>query len=233
MLSKALAMHLGISDPTPFLAGDTITIPNIPAIKFSHDDQANLKTPEELSTSKSKYKNKKVIFLVRDIRDVIVSYYFELTKRNVVNPHYPQYQGNLSSFLRYKQGSVDTIIRYYNIWAENQHVPADFLLIRYEDIHNQPEKELRRVLDFIGLPSISDKIDGEAVRYASFDIMHKMEESTSVDSFKLQPGDKQDPESYKTRRGKIHGFTDYLSQDDIEYLDKKIHTELIDYFGYR
>jgi hypothetical protein len=191
-----------------------------------------LKTPAELSASKSEYKGKKVIFLVRDVRDVAVSYYFELTRRHNVNQHYPSYEGDLSSFLHHDQGSVDTIIHYYNLWEKNRNIPTAFLLIRYEDMVENANQELRKVLDFLGLPEVQAETIHQAVEFACFDNMHKLEESGELDSFRLQPGDKQDPESYKTRRGKVQGFVDYLSEEDIEYLNQKIKLQLSDYYGY-
>jgi len=234
MMGKALALHFGLDNINPLQTDEMAkTNARIPLLKFTHDDQPNLKTPAELKTNKTEYRGKKVIFLVRDIRDVVVSYYFELTKRQTVNPHYPPYQGDLSSFLRYTQGSLDTIIRYFNLWAENRTIPADFLLLRYEDITANAEHELRKVFDFLGLSEIKADTIRQAVEFARFDNMRKLEESGELASFRLQPGNKQDPESYKTRRGIVEGFRDYLSEEDIHYLDDKIKAELSAYFGYR
>jgi hypothetical protein len=233
MLGKALALHFGLDSINPLQIDEMAsTNARIPTIKFTHDDQPNLKNPAELSASKAEYKGKKVIFLVRDVRDVVVSYYFELTRRQTVNPHYPPYQGNISSFLRHDQGSVDTIIRYYNLWAENRYVPAAFLLIRYEDMVENTEQELCKVLNFLDLPEVQAETIHQAVESSRFDNMRKLEESGELDSFRLQPGNKKDPESYKTRRGKVQGFVDYLSEDDIEYLNQKIKTQLSDYYRY-
>src|SRR3954470_16339839 len=53
----------------------------VPAVFVYHDDLPQQKTPDELHASKSKYRHKKVIFLARDPRDVMVSQYFHRTKR--------------------------------------------------------------------------------------------------------------------------------------------------------
>ncbi len=232
MLGKVISTHLGMEEATALQLGDLISHPAIPTLKFTHDDQANLKTSAELNLTKNEYKHKKVIFLVRDVRDVVVSYYFELTKRHTVNPHYTPYEGDLSSFLRYERGSLDTIIHYYNIWAENRNLPQGFLLVRYEDLHAAPQAELRRVLDFIGLPQVADQVIADAVAYASFDNMRKLEASQALDTFRLRPGNENDPESFKTRRGKVKGFVDYLTADDIAYIDERVASELAPFFGY-
>jgi hypothetical protein len=127
---------------------------------------------------------------------------------------------------------VDTFIHFYNIWAMNRNIPESFMLIRYEDLHKNPACELRRVLDFLGLPDISDKIVREAVEYTRFERMQKLERQEAIKSPALTPGDKNDTESYKVRKGKVGGFTDYLDQSDSDYLNQKMK-ELSSYYGYR
>ena len=48
----------------------------------------------------------------------------------------------------------------------------------------------------------------------------------------LQPGDVNDPESYKVRRGKIGGYVDYLDPSDVEYADQAM-SALDPRFGYQ
>lgn len=206
---------------------------SIPNITLSHDDGPFWKKPDELVESKTQYKNKKVILLVRDPRDVVVSSYFEKIKRVHVYSDKEPYEGTLSDYLHEPVGSFDTILRFYNIWAEKCHTPRDFLLIRYEDMHVNPRNELRRVLDFIGLHTVNNEQVFEATRFASFENMRKMEEMDALNSFRLRPGDKNDEESYKTRKGKVGGFFDYLTQDEIEYLNRRMSELLTDFYGYK
>lgn len=234
MIGQVFALYVNEAEANP-LQPDEIARnhPGLPLIQFTHDDYPHLKTSAELSKTKQNYKGKKVIFLARDPRDVVVSYYFEVTRRASLNPNYPIIRLDLSAFLRYSVGSIDTIIHYYNIWAENRHLPGGFLLLRYEDLQAETERELRRVLDFIGLVNLPQELIHQAVKYTRFENMRRLEESGALDSFRLRPGDRYDPESFKTRRGKVGGFVDYLSQDDIAYLNHKIKTQLSPLFGYQ
>lgn len=50
--------------------------PGFPGIKWVHDDSAHWKKPDELNKSKLNYKYKKVIFMVSDPMDVVVSLFF-------------------------------------------------------------------------------------------------------------------------------------------------------------
>jgi Sulfotransferase domain len=198
----------------------------IPKIAVVHEDNPQWKSPAQLSPVKNLFRGKKVIFLVRDIRDVVVSLYFQKTRRD------REYHGSLTSFLKEKVGSVHTIIAYYNIWAKNQNVPEKFLLVRYEDLTADPSTELKKVLAFLGYPNVGNELIQEAIEYASFERMHKMEGEGKFRPFDMKPGDPKDPESYKTRKGKVGGYRDYLAPEDISYLNQKISKELSDFFEY-
>jgi len=38
----------------------------------------------------------------------------------------------------------------------------------------------------------------------------------------MQPGDTNDEESYKVRKGKVGGYLEYLSQDDMNFINQVI-----------
>ncbi len=236
LLGKLFALHFNLEiEETNIIFLDKLAsiCPEIPLIRFFHDDRPQWKTPDELSIDKTDYKSKKVIFLVRDIRDILVSLYFEKTKReHLYYSGERKYEGDLSSYIRCDIGSLKTIIKYYNIWAENINIPANFLLVRYEDMQKNPQEEMAKIIDFLEIGKIPDKIMSEAINYASFTNMRKLEESDNFNHFILKAGDKNEPESYKTRRGKVGGFVDYLSQTDIDYINQKIKAELSGFYRY-
>ena len=211
----------------------------LPMITVVHEDRPMLKSPDELERSKSKFRGKKVIFLARDPRDVIVSSYFEMKKRGELfgdNPYEsrkPVFSGELSEFIERRQGGFDTILRYYNIWADNRQIPDGVLLVRYEDIKQDSAGELRRVLDFLGLTMIDTDTLNEAVEFAAFENMRKIELSGSIRGGILNPADKSDRDSYKTRKGQVGGYRDYLSENEIQRLDQKVQNELSSYYGYQ
>jgi hypothetical protein len=62
--------------------------------------------------------------------------------------------------------------------------------------------------------------------------MRQLERCGRFSSDKLTPGDRDDPESYKTRRGKVGGYLDYFGSVDIDYLNRRLGTELHHYYGY-
>lgn len=240
MIGRAVSTHFGLaeSEEVLFLRSNRRFHPQVPRITVVHEDRPMLKAPEELATDKSRFGNKKVIFLARDPRDVIVSSYFEMTRRGKLfgeNPYEERqavFEGSLQEFIDARIGGYDTLLAYYNIWAANRNVPAGFLLVRYEDLKADPQGQLSRVLKFIDLGDVTDAEIAEAVGYASFENMRKMEARGHFQSGMLKPGDAANPESFKTRKGKVKGYVDYLSPEQIRALNDKTTTVLSEYFGY-
>jgi hypothetical protein len=240
MVGRTITTHFNLPDEeeTLFLRWKRKPHPRVPSITVIHEDRPMLKAPHELEQTKARYKDKRVIFLVRDPRDVIVSSYFEMNKRGHIhgyNPYEsrePVFEGNLSEFIQRPEGGFDTILAYYNIWANNRHIPKGFLLVRYENIKTNPQRELRRVLDFLGLQDIPNETIAEAVEYASFDNMRRMEREGKFHTNILKPADRADQESYKTREGKVSGYLNYLSDDEIVLLNQKMQNELSEIYGY-
>ena len=129
-------------------------------------------------------------------------------------------------------GGFDSLLRYYTVWEEQRTTPGGFLLVRYEDLHEDAPRELRRALEFVGLTDVSDETIDEAVRFSSFDSMRKMEREQTFRHGKMKPADKNDTESYKTRKGKVGGYVDYLTDDQIAELNAKMAERLPPFYGY-
>jgi hypothetical protein len=183
-----------------------------PWIDYIHDGAYPVKSQVDLiDGDRRRYRGKKVILLVRDPRDVAVSFCFEATRRRKL------FEGTLSEFIRDPRYGIPRILRFYNVWRENQTVPKDFLLLRYEDIQADPEASLRQTLAFLGFPDLPPGLLERTVEFARFESMRKMEKSDFFKSKKMRARKDGDPETHKVRRGKVGGFVDYLDPEDIEY----------------
>ncbi|MFD3658825.1 sulfotransferase domain-containing protein [Streptomyces sp. NPDC058620] len=193
----------------------------VPNIVFWHDDRVEYRTPAQLSPDKSFYHDRKVVLLVRDLRDTAVSRYFQCSRR----PQDP-YPGTIGDFLTEEQGSVRTCVAFWNIWYANRGVPASFLLTSYERLAADTAGELGRVLDFCGLPSVGEQILSGAADFASFANMRTMEDTDALQSERLRPAIPGDPDAYKTRRGVVGGYRDYLSDEHIDYVNALIRQDL-------
>ena len=242
-IGRAIQQHFNLSVENLLKLGTlSDACPDVPAIRITHDRAPHRKRPDELPALRKDFAGRKVIFMVRDPRDVIVSYYFHKTKREKVKKFWffqkkrkqtrSPFTGTLSEFLTTDIGGFDTLLRYYNVWAASQDLTSDFLLVRYEDMHEDPERELRRVLDFIKLQAVTDDEVRDAVEFAAFDNMRKMEAAEGTGPYKLKPGNRNDAESFKVRKGKVGGYAEYLSDEDVELLNRKMAETLSDFYGY-
>jgi hypothetical protein len=117
----------------------------------------------------------RVIYIVRDPRDVVVSQYHFQRKRHVVADQYP-----LSEYVgRFVAGQTS----YYGSWGEHvaswlatRHGRPGFLLLRYEDMVEDPVRELSKVASFLGLSTAPEMI-GQAVERSSADRMRTLEKA--------------------------------------------------------
>lgn len=228
MLARALAQHAGVED-VDYLGSDlpAETAAGVPRIRISHDDNPHWKTARRLVRSKRRYRAKKIILLVRDPRDVVVSMYFERSRRERA------YSGTLHEFLHEAKGSLDTIIDYYNIWARERTQPQGFCLVRYEDLKADTLEQLKRILRFAGVEDIKDSHLQDAVQFASFENMRAMEVNDALKSGRLRARDPSDAESFKTRKGRVGGYAEYLGAEEIAWMERKIREQLDPFFGYR
>lgn len=177
-------------------------------IPYFKEDETKIRNRIE-----TQLKNKRIILLVRDPRDITVSFYFHATKRS------KEYKGSLSDFIRNKKIGINKTINFINEIYKHREQFKDFLLVRYEDLRKDTTTEIRKILYFLGLKDINRKALTEAILFSSFENMKKLEKSNALQDVRLKPAHPDDPESYKVRRGKIGGYRDYLNSSDINYLN--------------
>lgn len=174
--------------------------------------------------------SRRVLFLVRDPRDLVVSYYFQRTKRMS-----KRLKGfSLSQFTRHPKLGIQRIIDFMNVWHRFIDGSDEGALITYESLHDEPVGTLQTTVRFLFGISLSEEDARQAVEAASFERMRKMELTDQYSYMsRLKAPDKSDPESFKTRRGKIGTYGEYLSADDIAFIDRAIAKRLHPDFGYR
>jgi hypothetical protein len=198
-------------------------------IKFEHDQGNWVPAPlsaGQLSFNTPKYANKKVVFLVRDPRDILVSSWYHLRYRERIC------RKGLSAFIRDKLVGIHKVVAFMNMWIENSHVPDSFFLTTYEEMHSDPISIFRETLEFIGI-QIEPEALQRAVEKSSFEKMKRMESKGTLKEPWMQPGSKDLEHSMKIRKGKVGGFREELSDEDIEFLDRVIQKELSSKLPYR
>ena len=124
---------------------------------------------------------RKIICIVRDPRDVVLSYYdFQRKYRHIQDGH--PMQTYVHDFVAGNLNSRD-----WGTWGENvaswfytRGKSKDFLLLRYEDMMEDPFRELARTASFLGIDPDPGRLE-QAVQRSSADQMRKMEERESKD----------------------------------------------------
>ena len=221
MLGKAISQKYGLDES---MILDTFRMTKRAGLSpsvFSHGGPFLLQDNapyHELKFKTGLYRKKKVIFLVRDIRDTLVSSYFQQSKRTKVEKF------SLGDFIRDERFGARKIVAFYNLWFMHRQVPVDFLLIRYEEMHSRPTEVLRSAMGFLNAGDVDQAVLDAAVSYGAFNRMRKMEEKNAFGDSMLRPGTENDNDSYKVRRGKIGGFVDYFTKEDLNYIDETVST---------
>lgn len=118
---------------------------------------------------------KKVIYIVRDPRDVALSYYDFQRKYRQIEDGYPLSQ-SVNDFVGGRLSSAD-----WGTWGENvgswlatRHKQAGFLLLRYEDMLVDTERELAKIAVFLGIEP-SRPLLAQAINLSSAERMRGLE----------------------------------------------------------
>jgi hypothetical protein len=222
MIGRAVQPALGLRQ-RELLAFTNAAVrrPGVPRLLATHDDSPQVKTPEHVMTDKRGYRGRRVVLLVRDPRDVVVSLFFHRTRWRG-----DAYPGTVSEFVRERRGGLDTVLAFYNAWAAQRGLTDDLLIVRYEDLHTAAAAELARVLEFTGLDFVDADARERAVRLTTFERMQQIEGRNALHSRALRARDAGDPESFRVRRGVVGGHRDYLSDADIAWIDGRIERSL-------
>lgn len=116
----------------------------------------------------------KVVFIVRDPRDVVLSEYYWDIKRRAVSD-----DCRIEDFVeRFVCGPVN---HPFGTWGDNvgswfytRRNHPNFLLVKYESLQADPRREVARIARFLNLPADSDRIEF-AIRQSSADRMRELE----------------------------------------------------------
>lgn len=99
-----------------------------------------------------------VVVVARDPHDAVVARYLHGDRRD------GEALASRSELVGGSTTGLESLLAAYDTWAEERRRhPDQVMLVRYEDLHQEPEMVLRRVLEFTGLDSPDDQRLEEAV----------------------------------------------------------------------
>lgn len=200
----------------------SLNLPDGEILKFDHHQGTWVPAPsrtDRLSLATARYAGKKVVFLVRDPRDVVVSSWYHLRYRERI------YKDDLATFVRDPNLGIRKIIAFMNLWLENRGNFPNFLLLTYEGLHAEPETGFRSLLKFLKVP-INEKALEFAISRASFDNMKKREKEGAIAEPWMNPGAGGDANAMKIRQGKVGGFRRDMDPESILYMNELITQHL-------
>lgn len=148
------------------------------------------------------FRNHKSALVVRDPRDITVSFYHHMSgiKKN-------PYKGTPKGLLRHPEMGLEAFFKHFHSWRNHAG-----LILRYEDLKNDPFEEFGKLSDYFGITNDADRI-ASAVKEADFSAMTKAQENSS----RLKEGY---VEGHKfVRSGKQAQWIDVFDADDIEYFN--------------
>lgn len=117
---------------------------------------------------------RKVIYIVRDPRDVAVSYYEFQLKRRVISE-----DCSLKDFVpRFMESEFEPTTGCWGdhvlSWLATRRGRSNFLLLRYEDMKRDTYKEATKIADFLGIDSSPERV-ARAIEVSSADRMRRLE----------------------------------------------------------
>lgn len=159
------------------------------------------------------HRYKKVIYVVRDPRDVCVSYYHFLKKYGKIEKNH-EFNDYFIDFIK------GTLFPFVNWPLHCQSWLSSFclypvLLVRYEDLKGDTSAELRRIADFLNVSKSDQEID-ICVEKSSFEKMQKFEREAG--SAWIGNRLSVDQSTSFVRKGKIGGWDKCLTEDQSEHL---------------
>lgn len=211
--------------------------PAIPRVIYSHDLFEHRTKGNLWDAIRGKYlipakelRRAKIVLLARDPRDVFVSLYLQMTRRDP-GTRDEFGQRSIGEMLRDQRFGICSIVKTMNDWLDEFSGRRNFSLLRYESLRAAPAEQFRALLALLGETKPDMSILQAALDFSEFGNMQKLEAAGVFDSKILQARDIRDPESFKVRRGKIGGYEDYLSAEDRQYAIDALK-RLDPHFGY-
>jgi Sulfotransferase domain len=169
----------------------------------------------------------RVIYIVRDPRDVVVSEYHFFRKRRWIDDDFPvaQFVGRFLSGKTSDYGSWEENV---SSWVATRHNHPLFLLLRYEDMLAETTDCLIKIASFLRVQATPDQLN-QAVERSSADEMRKLERTAAPGASSVTRIGRADIPF--VRAASAGGWKDILPESSVAEIEAKLGP-LMQWLGY-
>src|SRR5262249_53084474 len=118
-----------------------------------------------------------------------------------------------------------------NGWASEWHGRGHALVLRYEDLVQDPKARFATFLRFT-FGEIDARAFDQALAFSTFERMRELEASGYFEDRMLRGARPSDPDSFKVRRGKVGSYREYYSAASLSFVESEM-ARLDPRYGYR
>ncbi|BAP56001.1 sulfotransferase [Thioploca ingrica] len=158
----------------------------------------------------------RIIYIVRDPRDIAISLYYYNIKFGVFNDNY-----SIDSFI-IEHFTKKMNINNFGTWGEDvgswlgaKKDDSNFLLLRYEDMLSDPKIELKKIAHHLKI-SVTDELIDKVIKQSSFEHMQLLENNQS-NLWKLTKNTRKD--KFFVRSGQSGQWQNKLSTHSIKTIE--------------
>jgi len=169
---------------------------------------------------------KRVVYIVRDPRDIAVSYYYHHRKFSLIADGMPL-ADFIAGFLKGKWDAFGSWGENVGSWLGARKDDSQFLMLRYEDLLSSPMPQMQLLACHLGL-ELSDQQLAQVIEHSSFENMRQMEKEQGSEWKALKASRKELP---FVREGCSGGWQQVLSSSDAALIENTWH-DLMRELGY-
>lgn len=164
---------------------------------------------------------RKTILVIRDPRDVMVSFYkFETMKVQNSNRRFKS--DDFKKFIEHPKFGIESWCKHYLSWK-----PYAGLIIKYEDLKLDDKTILAKVNQYLDIHSTEEQFK-DALELSRFENIKKIEDTKGDPSLSKRFGTM----FQFTRSGKTGQWMDFFSPEDLEFLTKTLDRYSIKLYNY-
>ncbi|RJF86857.1 hypothetical protein D3874_07370 [Oleomonas cavernae] len=218
LLGHYLCQLCGVPEQQAFQLDELSRMAGTAGLVYSHNG-ANftdgIAPSRKVVAAPASWQGRRVILLVREPRDTLVSAYHHARHRDKT------FDGSLHDFIRDPCTGIDKLMTARCRWYDNRALAAEFHVLSYEEMHADPAGALRSTLQWMGVTEIIDEYILKSVDFCSFEKMKIYEITNYFDNWRLKRAS-GDPSGGKVREGKIGSSRRHFSDDDEAFVKERV-----------